>query len=1172
MMRYTHILRKSVRAMALLGILLFVLALSPTQQAASAPGKWDILGPAFPKVGHTLTRLLDGRILVVGGADDTYGHWSGSNVEIYDPATRTFSLGVPMAYSRNGHTATMLPDGRVLVVGGKIYDGNYQLTGTAEIYDPVANSWSPAASMSVERIFHTATLLNDGRVLIAGGGRYYNSNIHASAEIYDPAANTWNSVDSLSVARTEHTATLLNDGTVLVAGGHDGEGGIHSTAELFDLVTETWSVTGNMNVARTVHTATLLPDGKVLVAGGTDNTGDGFNTAEIYDPALGTWALTGAMSYSRFYHEAMLMVNGLVVVAGGYSDGAYIPNAEIYDPIAGTWRETNPLNRARGFFEIVALDDGVLVVGGFLGQGIFIDVAEIFDVTTEEWFIVGSLRYPVWEHATTLLNDGRVLITGGRVYSLEGDGEYLPIADIYDPVTNLTTAVGDMNESRGLHHTATLLNDGRVLAAGGYGLDSSEIFDPATNIWTAVGDLTDVRSGHTTTRLFDGRVLVTGGGPGEYGALASAEIFDPTSNTWSAATSMHTPRRFHTATLLPDGRVLVAGGSTDLTRASDGVEIYDPATGMWLDAGSMNIGRYNHTATLLNDGRVLVAGGGDYLGDLIGPTEVYDPTTDTWTTIGALNIPRVLHKAVLLTDGRVLVAGGDNDNFSGYGVDYLRAEVFYPTTGTWGISKELNYQRLSFGLIQVPDGRVLALGGMVFDRDALMTTTTIEVYNPIEPTLTSITSDSPDPSLPGDPVTVAFQVTSGGGTPTGTVTVSASSGESCAATVAEGSCTFTLGSVGEHTLTASYEGDEGHDGSTSVAEPHSVVDWTPTDLSAESVSTYQIDLSWTDRSSIETAYAIERSPNGTDSWAEIDTVAADVTSYEDIGLVCETAYYYRVRAYRDSDGSYSAYSNIADTTTQTCLPEAPTLISPADSASIDQMHPVLTWSALGWTPENYEVVIEPLGGGTPLVDQWVSAATVCTSDCTWMTNTTLSDGDYQWQVRGYTAGVGASEFSATWTFELNSKVELVAPSSGATVDFLKPTFTWNKPSWSPAQYNLIVEPFGGGTALINAWLTGGTVCGASECTWTPSSYLADGDYQWRVLAYTSGYGASSWADAHALSVAATPTPILPADGGTSDLSRPDLTWKELSWVAWYQVEITQDGEAPQSRWVNAGAC
>jgi hypothetical protein len=168
--------------------------------------------------------------------------------------------------------------------------------------------------------------------------------------------------------------------------------------------------------------------------------------------------------------------------------------------------------------------------------------------------------------------------------------------------------------------------------------------------------------------------------------------------------------------------------------------------------------------------------------------------------------------------------------------------------------------------------------------------------------------------------------------------------------------------------------------------------------------------------------------------------------------------------------------------------------------------------------------------------------------------------------------VGASEFSEVWTFTINSAIDLVAPDAEETVDFIKPTFTWNRPSWAPALYNVVVEPDGGGTALIDVWVDGGAVCGAEECTWTPSSYLQDGDYQWRVLGYTSGYGSSAWSEARLLTVGATPTPMLPGDGGMTEYPRPDLTWKELSWVEWYQLEITPDGGSAQSYWIGDDAC
>ncbi|MBN2499334.1 MAG: Ig-like domain repeat protein [Anaerolineales bacterium] len=912
MMRYTNVIWKSMRIIALLGILLFGLAVSSTQQAASAPGKWDVSGPIAHRAELTATRLDDGRVLVTGGIDLYFD--KQSSTELYDPITHEWSLAASMNSARSRHTATLLSDGRVLVVGGAVTET--QLLSSAEIYDPTMNSWTPVASMNAGRFFHSATLLNDGRVLVIGGNQTYDA-CYSSAEIYNPGTNTWSSVDPMSTERCYHSATLLNDSTVLVVGGYDSDNTTLATAELFDPTTETWVATGTLNVTRSSHSATLLLDGTVLVAGGTYNSSDGTATAEIYDPVSGAWALTGEMNDDRYTYTASLLDNGLVVVAGGYSTSSgenILDKVEVFDPAAGTWRETAELSVVRMIHQAVVLDGELLVIGGYSDPYIT-NTAELFDVSTETWSIIGSTSFSVWEHTATLLSDGRILVAGGREYGPLGDSEYYPFANIVDPVTNLTTLVGDMVVARGIH-TATLLDDGRVLVVGGLGNSgdlaggSAEVFDPATKTWTEVGSLSNGRYGHTATRLLDGRVLVAGGSSG----ADSTEIFDPTSNTWSAGDSMHTPRSNHTATLLPDGRVLVAGGANQLTGATDSAEIYDPDTNTWLVAESLNMGRDYHAAILLNDGRVLVAGGEVNGYGETGDTEIFDPVTGLWTSVGSLYFPRLDFELSLLPDGRVLAAGGySNDGNSTQG------EIFDVTTDTWGFTRELNFQRITFDMVRVPDGRVLAIGGSDFSEPRTGTTNTIEVYNSVEPTITTITSDDPDPSLPGDPVTVAFQVTSGGDAPSGPVTVIASSGESCAATVAEGSCTITLGSVGEHTLTVRYDGDEGHDGSTSLAETHSVSDWGPTALNAESISDSEIDLVWTDNAEDEIAFHIERSPNGTDGWAKIDTVGVDVTSYADIDLTCGTAYFYRVRVYRDSDASFSTYSNVADATTQACV-------------------------------------------------------------------------------------------------------------------------------------------------------------------------------------------------------------------------------------------------------------
>jgi N-acetylneuraminic acid mutarotase len=231
-----------------------------------------------------------------------------------------------------GHMATLLLDGRVLVAGGGV--------GTsAELYDPASETWSATGSMVEVRGGATITLLRDGRVLVAGGQSFGVG----TAELYDPTTRTWTATASLSAGRIDHTAVLLPDGTVLVAGGYtyDTTGNnatALASAELYDPSTETWTETGSMAAARTGQTATLLSGGTVLVAGGQnvrDNAaiGDYLASAELYDPTSRTWAATAAMAEGRLYHTATLLLNGHVLVAGG---GIATASAELYEPGSGS--------------------------------------------------------------------------------------------------------------------------------------------------------------------------------------------------------------------------------------------------------------------------------------------------------------------------------------------------------------------------------------------------------------------------------------------------------------------------------------------------------------------------------------------------------------------------------------------------------------------------------------------------------------------------------------------------------------------------------------------------------------------------------------------------------------------------------------------------------------------
>ena len=195
---------------------------------------------ADPRARHTSTRLLDGRVLVAGGNSEPRGVGSLASAEIYDPATDIWSSTASMTSDRDAHTATLLQDGRVLVAGGRSLDTEQEAMSLVEAYDPSLGTWSPVNQMIAARAFHTATRLLDGRVLVVGGGSG-DLPVPLSAELYEPSSSTWSSAGEMSEPRLGHTATLLGDGTVLVVGR--GAGGRDAPEEIYDPATGKWFVT-----------------------------------------------------------------------------------------------------------------------------------------------------------------------------------------------------------------------------------------------------------------------------------------------------------------------------------------------------------------------------------------------------------------------------------------------------------------------------------------------------------------------------------------------------------------------------------------------------------------------------------------------------------------------------------------------------------------------------------------------------------------------------------------------------------------------------------------------------------------------------------------------------------------------------------------------------------------
>ena len=316
---------------------------------------------------HTATLLPYGKVLIAGGEGSGFDEALAS-AELYDAGSGTFTATGSMTYTRWGHTATLLPSGKVLVVGGLGgANGELGTLASAELFDPGAGTFTVTGSMTAARRSHTATLLPNGKVLIAG------ALMHADAELYDPTAGTFTTAGNMTVARWAHTATLLLNGKVLIAGGASTGSDQLASAELYDPADGTFTATGNMTVAREDHLAALLGNGMVLIAGGVKDSGymtggelpteilEELTSAELFDPATGAFTATGDMAGTAVYEPTTMLPNGEVLIASGNG-------GQLYDPVAGTFTATGSGGGMDGTATLL-LNGKVLIAGGLGAVG-----------------------------------------------------------------------------------------------------------------------------------------------------------------------------------------------------------------------------------------------------------------------------------------------------------------------------------------------------------------------------------------------------------------------------------------------------------------------------------------------------------------------------------------------------------------------------------------------------------------------------------------------------------------------------------------------------------------------------------------------------------------------------------------------------------------------------------
>ena len=794
------------------------------------------------RVGHTATLLSNGQVLIVGGYDPNTGIISDS--ELYDPTAQVFiDLGNTNT-PRFHNTATLLQNGQVLITGGETDATPSGAYNTSEIFNPATWTFTPvSANMISAREGHAATLLNDGTILITGGDLPPTGSLN-TAEIYNPTSNAFTAISSsMTSPRIFHDAMLLNGGQVLLSGGENDSNGASTalnTAELYNPATQTFTATpGNMASIREHQTATLLNDGTVLEDGGTDGT-NVFNTAEIYT----TSALTGLTSIAispaapsvSLGNQQLLVVTGtfsggstqvlssvqwsssstsVAAVSADASDSGYVTTlaqgtATITATAAGVSGSTMitvpapalisitlnpqslsmPLGTAQQFTATGTYSDGStqdltstatwtsssssatvssvgLVTAAILGSATI--QASSGSLSSSTTVTVGSpaLVSLSLTPATATLAIGQTqqyqatgTYTDGSAQNLTASATWYSVPQTSASVNSagLVTAIGQgtatitaaYGTSAGVSaltvgasnlvsiavspNTASLAagSSQQFIAVGSYSNGSTQDITSLVTWTSSSGTVVTVNAAGLATALTGGSATITASSGSVTGTAAvSVE---------TGTLALNTSRYQHNATLLNNGSVLFAGGVSCPSAGSctylNSAELYNPSSGTITNTGSMAVAR-TAPAVLLGNGKVLVAGG--YSCDSNGncsslsSAEIYDPVAGTFSSAGNMTIDRYGHTMNLLTSGQVLIAGGETCSSATSCTALSNAELYNPVAGTFSATGSLNNARFNASAVTLGSGQVLVAGGF----NATSYPAVAELYNPATATFST---------------------------------------------------------------------------------------------------------------------------------------------------------------------------------------------------------------------------------------------------------------------------------------------------------------------------------------------------------------------------------------------------------------------------------------------------
>jgi hypothetical protein len=808
--------------------------------------------------GACAALLGDGRVLVTGG-EGPDGVLATAEILGAGPETAP-----PMAFARAGHVCVALADGTVLVAGGRSAGGGE--TNAAEIFDPAADAWRIIAPMNAARYGATASLLSDGRVLIAGGEA--SGLALATLEIYDPGSGRFEPVPgAMSTPRKEHAAAVLADGRVLLAGGSNGEAAL-DTVEVFDPATGELSLIGAMSAARAGLSATTLLGGRVLLAGGNNGETD-LATAEIYDPAAGRFFSAAAMPAARRGQIALrLPDNNQVLILGGTSGGRLLADAVLYVPWRDVFEPAGKLLEARTAAVVTSLSGKVIVAGGRT-------LAAAATSTRE------TLTYPTIR-TTDAAGVTQSDFSPGETVYIRGEN-WTPGATVVLKVDEVSPGSG----VRWGPTEVIAASDGRLAssfaltAEDAYKTFALTASEPSTGreaqVWTftdapKVGSVTvGAQSPNPVTAGSSATYTITvnrGSGPGSPGSFtanlsittplptgATASFspnpvsFDPgdssKTSTLTITTTGSTPAGSHSFTVKADTSAsdfATGNGTLNVQAACVAPSITThPVSATKLVGESVT---FSVTATGTAPLSYQWRKNGSSISGATGSS--YTIASVTMGDAGSYDVVVTNGCGSATSNAAVLTVNKANTTTTIISDTPDPSVVGQSYTVSWSVTVNSPGAGTPTGIVTVSDGNggscsaAVAAGSCSLTSTSAGAKTLTATYSGDDNfngssgtaphqvdkanTTTTITSDTPDPSVVGQSYTVSWSVTvnsPGAGTPTGTVTVSDGNGGSCSAAVAAGSCSLTSTSAGAKTLTATYSGDGNFNGSSGTA-PHQV--------------------------------------------------------------------------------------------------------------------------------------------------------------------------------------------------------------------------------------------------------------------------------------------------------------------------------------------------------------